>query len=355
MTAAASARVLASDYEEVRASRGPRSRLHMAIAIHRSVDGRSLGGLRFEPYDTPDDALTDVKRLARAMTAKAAVAGLRLGGAKGVVAYPPGAPPDPELRRLALRDFADLVDSFDGRYITAQDAGTSIDDISFIARFTDHIVGRPLSEGGSGDPSPYSAHGVEVAIRTTLAEPIAGRHVVIVGLGHVGSELAQRLHAAGVRLTVADVNAERIALAQRLGAKWMTPEDAMGAEADVPAPCALGGMLDLDRVARLRAPVVAGAANNQLANDFLADALLERGIVWAPDFIVNAGGLIAVADELQRFDKRRVGRSIERIDDTLNEIYDRAARAGTNTLIAAQQLAVERAEAQQSTVTGPSA
>jgi leucine dehydrogenase len=314
----------------------------MAIAIHRTVDGRSLGGLRFEPYDAPDDALTDAKRLARAMTAKAAVAGLRLGGAKGVIAYPPGAPPDPELRQLALRDFAELVASFDGRYITAQDAGTSIDDISFVGRFSDHIAGRPLAEGGSGDPSPYTAHGIEVAIRTALQAPIAGRHVVIVGLGHVGSKLAQRLHEAGARLTVADVNPARITLARALGAEWITPEEAVGAEADVLAPCALGGMLDLDTVARLAVPVVAGAANNQLASDLAADALLERGIVWAPDFVINAGGLIAVADELRRFDKCRVERSIQRIGDTLNEIYDRASRAGTNTLIAAQQLAVER-------------
>lgn len=342
MMAVASDRVLASDYEEVRACRGPRSRLHMAIAIHRTVDGRSLGGLRFEPYDAPDDALTDAKRLAQAMTAKAAVAGLRLGGAKGVIAYPPGAPPDPELRQLALRDFAELVASFDGRYITAQDAGTSIDDISFVGRFSDHIAGRPLAEGGSGDPSPYTAHGIEVAIRTTLQAPIAGRHVVIVGLGHVGSKLAQRLHEAGARLTVADVNRARITLAQRLGAEWMTPEDAVAAEADVLAPCALGGMLDLDTIARLGVPVVAGAANNQLASDPAADALFERGIVWAPDFVINAGGLIAVADELRRFDKCRVERSIQRIGDTLNEIYDRASGAGTNTLIAAQQLAVER-------------
>ncbi len=342
MAAVASDRVLASDYEEVRACRGPRSHLHMAIAIHRTVDGRSLGGLRFEPYDTPDDALTDVKRLARAMTVKAAVAGLRLGGAKGVIAYPPGAPLDSELRTLALHDFAQLVDSFDGRYITAQDAGTSIEDISCVGRFTDHIAGRPVSEGGSGDPSPYTAHGIEVAIRTTLGAPIAGRHVVIVGLGHVGSKLAQRLHRAGARLTVADVNDARLALAQRLGAEWSAPEDAIVAEADVLAPCALGGMLDLDTIARLRVPVVAGAANNQLASDLAADALLERGVVWAPDFVINAGGLIAVEDELHGFDQRRVERSIERIGDTLNEIYDRATGADNNTLIAAQRLAVER-------------
>jgi leucine dehydrogenase len=314
----------------------------MAIAIHRIVDGRSLGGLRFEPYDTPDDAIADVKRLARAMTAKAAVSGLRLGGAKGVIAYPPFSPPGPKLRELALHDFAELVGSFDGRYITAQDAGTSIEDILTVGRFTDHIAGRPVSEGGCGDPSPYTAHGIEVAIRTTLQTPIASRHVVIVGLGHVGAQLAERLHEAGAQLTVADINEAKRKLAQRLDAEWMAPQDAIGAEADVLAPCALGGMLDLGTIARLRVPVVAGAANNQLASDLVADALRARGIVWAPDFVINAGGLIAVEDELHGFDRSRVERSIERIGDTLNEIYDRASAADTNTLIAAQQLAVER-------------
>jgi leucine dehydrogenase len=298
--------------------------------------------LRFEPYDTPDDALADVKRLARAMTVKAAVTGLRLGGAKGVVAYPPGSPPDPKLRELALHDFAELVNSFGGRYITAQDAGTSIDDIACVGRFSDHIAGRPVAAGGCGDPSPYTARGIEVAIRTTLQAPIESRHVVIVGLGHVGSKLAQRLHEAGARLTVADVSTTKAALAERLGAEWMAPEDALAAEADVLAPCALGGMLDLDTIARMRVPLVAGAANNQLASDLVADALLERGILWAPDFVINAGGLIAVEDELHGFDGGRVARSIDRIGDTLNEIYDRAARACNNTLIAAQQLAVER-------------
>jgi leucine dehydrogenase len=342
MTALAAERVLAPDYEEVRACRGPRSRLHMAIAVHRTVDGRSLGGLRFKAYEAPGDALADVERLARAMTFKAAVSRLRLGGAKGVIACPLGSPPDPELRKLALHDFAELVESFDGRYITAQDAGTSIDDISYVGQFTDHVAGHPLQDGGSGDPSPYTAHGVEVAIRTTIQAPLAGRHVVIVGLGHVGSELARRLHRAGCRLSVADVDPTKLAIAAQLGAECMTPEEAILAEADVLAPCALGGVLDLDTIGRVRVPVVAGAANNQLADDLAADALLDQGIVWAPDFVINAGGLIAVEDELHGFDRARVERSIERIGDTLNEIYDRASHAATTTLVAARELAVER-------------
>ncbi len=342
MSALASERVRAGGYEEVRVCHGPRSGLTMAIAVHRTVGGRSLGGLRFEPYETADAALADVKRLARAMTFKAAVAGLSLGGAKGVIAYQPGPPPRGSHRLDALQDFAELVESFEGRYITAQDAGTSLEDIVHVGKFTDHIAGRPIAEGGAGDPSPYTAHGVEVAIRASLRGALEDRRVVIVGLGHVGSELARRLRAACARLTVSDVDTRKRELAGELGAEWLAPGEALLAEADVFAPCALGGVLDLRTVAQLRVPVVAGAANNQLATDAAADALRERGILWAPDFVANAGGLIAVADELHGFSLLRVERSIERIGETLNEIYARAAAAGTNTLTAAQELAAER-------------
>jgi leucine dehydrogenase len=276
------------------------------------------------------------------MTFKAAVAQLPLGGGKGVIAAEPDSPPDAYHRRLALRDFAELVESFGGEYITAQDAGTSEDDIAYMARFTDHLAGRPRAQGGSGDPSPYTAHGLEVVIRASLRGELKGGHVIVVGLGHVGGELARRLHAAGARLTVSDLDPRKRELAERLGARWLEPHQAVLAEADVFAPCALGGILDHETVANLRVSVVVGAANNQLASDSVADALRKRGIVWAPDFVVNAGGLIAVADELHGFDAERVARSIERIAETVKEIYARAAAAGTNTLIAAQELAAER-------------
>lgn len=342
MTALASELVLATGYEEVRVRRGPRSGLTTAIAVHRTVDGRSLGGCRFEPYESPDDAVADAKGLARSMTFKAATAGLRLGGAKGVIAYEPGPPPQGGRRLDALQDFAELVESLDGRYITAQDAGTSLEDIVYIGRFTEHIAGRPVEEGGAGDPSPYTAEGVEVAIEASVGGQLAGRHVTIVGLGHVGSKLARRLRAAGARLTLSDVDQRKRELARDLSADWLGPEEAMVVEADVLSPCALGGVLDLEAIARLRVPVVAGAANTQLATEEAAGAMRERGIVWAPDFVVNAGGLIAVADELHGFDRRRVESSIERIGDTLEEIYARAAAEDTNTLIAAQELAVIR-------------
>jgi leucine dehydrogenase len=336
--------VVLRDYEDVRVRTGRRSGLTVAVAVHRTVDGRSLGGCRMKPYETPDDAVRDVERLAYAMSFKAAVSGLELGGAKGVIALDPDEPLTEERRADALRDFAELVASFEGRYVTAQDVGISAEDIAFMGQFTDHVAGRPAADHGCGDPSPYTAQGVEVAIRASLgdARPLRGAHVVVVGLGHVGGALVERLRRAGAKLTVSDVDESKRSFAERLWANWVSPEEAMTVEADLLAPCALGGVLNADSVAELRVPVIAGAANNQLADDSAADLLIERGIVWAPDFVVNAGGLIAVADELHGFDPARVERSIAGIGDTLKQIYSRAAAADTNTLLAAKELAAER-------------
>ena len=350
--------VLQADFEEVRVRRGPRSGLPVAIAVHRTVDGQALGGCRFKPYPSVDDAVRDVELLARAMTFKAGAAGLRVGGGKGVIAAPAGPPLSGEARVAALADFAELVESFGGRYVTAQDVGTSAEDIAYMGRFTSHVAGHPVDQGGSGDPSPYTAIGVEVAIRATLRErlgrPVAGSHIVVVGLGHVGGALASSLSAAGARLTVSDVTDAGRRLASQLGAAWVEPSDALDVEADVLAPCALGGYIDSEAVARLRVPAIAGAANNQLSDDTVADLLTERGILWAPDFVVNAGGLIAVAAEHRAhsldsgplaFDRAAALRAIEAIGDTLGEVYRRAEAAGTSTLVAAQELAVKRAAA----------
>jgi leucine dehydrogenase len=343
MTAIASERVVtAPDYEEVRARRGERSGLTMVVAVHRTVNGRSLGGCRMWNYAASIDAVREAKRLAQSMTFKAAIAGLPLGGAKSVIALRPGERASGARREDILRDFAELVESFKGRYITAQDVGTTLEDMTYLSRFTRHFAGRPIAEGGSGDPSPYTAHGVEVAIRTSLPGSLAGRHVVVIGLGHVGSELARRLFEAGARLTVTDADRRKRALAMQLGARWVTPEEALSVEADVLAPCALGGIFDHETVQVLQVPVVAGAANTQLADDSVADELRDRGIVWAPDFVINSGGLIAVADECSGFDLGRVERAIEGIADTLSQIYTHAAQTGTNTLIAAKELASER-------------
>jgi leucine dehydrogenase len=329
----------AGEYEEIRVIEGPRSGLTMAVAVHRTVNGRSLGGCRMWQYATAADAVADVERLARSMTFKAAAAELGLGGGKGVIALPTGASPDPARRRDALHDFAELVESFGGRYVTAQDVGVSLEDMTYVSQFTGHVAGHPVEDGGAGDPSPYTAHGVEIAIRASLGgRPLDGKRIVVIGLGHVGGELARRLARAGARLAVTDVKPERRALADALGAEWVG-EDALFLDADVIAPCALGGVLDEETVPRLNAPIVAGAANNQLAHDGIGELLHERGVLWAPDFVANAGGLIAVSDELYGFDHARVERRIATIGATLAEVY---ARTRTSTLTAAKELAAER-------------
>lgn len=291
-------------------------------------------------------ALRDALRLSRAMTLKAAVADLALGGGKGVIMAPARGILSPGERRAALLDFADTVQSLQGRYITAEDVGTSSRDMSVIARRTAHVAGLARARGGSGDPSPLTALGVEVAIRASCERAfgdghLKGRSVCVIGLGHVGSRVAKRCAAAGAWLTLADVDGRKRALAEQLGARWTTPGAALTATVDVLAPCALGGLLDDATVARLRCRVIAGAANNQLAEDRIATSLAQCGILWAPDFVANAGGLINIGCEQGGYDAARARRRVQGIAGTLREIFDRAEADGSTPLAAA--LAVARA------------
>src|SRR4051794_5834813 len=243
-------------HEEIHVQRGARSGLPMVVAIHRTYLGRSLGGCRLWSYPGVDAAVADAERLSRAMTFKAAAAQLPVGGGKSVIALAPGETLDGERRRAAFHDFAELVDSLDGRYVTAEDVGVSEADMADVARHTRHVVGRPAAMGGAGDPSPYTAQGVELAIRTALDGELAGRSITVAGLGHVGAHLAHRLHRAGVHLTVTDIDPAKRALADPLGAAWVDPGEALAVPGDVFAPCALGGVLDRESVARLRVRVV---------------------------------------------------------------------------------------------------
>jgi leucine dehydrogenase len=298
-------------------------------------------------YDDSRAALRDVLRLSRAMTYKAAVADLPLGGGKGVIMLPAHGPITSERRHAVLLDFADTVEALCGRYVAAEDVGTSSRDMAVIAERTGHVVGLARSRGGGGDPSPLTALGVEYAIRACCERvfgsgSLRGRSICVLGLGHVGSRLAKRCHRAGARLVVSDVDPSRRQLAEQLGARWVAPERAPEAEADVLAPCALGGLLDEDTVPRLRCRVVSGAANNQLADDGIADLLAARGILWAPDFVVNAGGLINIAEELGGYDPARARRRVRGIGDVLRQIFDGAESMGVTPLTAAMELARRR-------------
>ena len=240
------------------------------IAVHSTARGPALGGCRMWTYDDSRAAVRDVLRLSRAMTFKNAVAGLPLGGGKGVIMLRPDeAVLTPERREAALQDFGDTVESLGGDYLTAEDVGTSEEAMDVIATRTQYVTGLA---SGSGDPSPWTALGCEVALRTTCeyafgTSDLSGRTVAVIGLGSVGGRLAELLHAGGAELVVADVDQSKRELAERLGATWTDPHSAMTAEVDVLAPCALGGVLNDDTVPALRCKAIAGAANNQLASD----------------------------------------------------------------------------------------
>ena len=278
------------------------------------------------------------------MTLKAAVAGVPLGGGKGVIMRPAGAALSSRVRQAALLDFADLVESLGGRYITAEDVGTSSRDMSVIAERTGHVAGLSRRGGGSGDPSPFTALGVLEAIQATCERifgtpSLAGRSVCVLGLGHVGSRVARLCARAGAKVTGSDVDPRRRELADSLGWRWIDPRQAARTRVDVLVPCALGGMLTERSVAALRCRAIAGAANNQLQTDGVARLLARRQILWAPDFVANAGGLINIAEELGGYDPVAARNRVRSIGDTLRRIYDRAARDRITPLAAAMLLA----------------
>ena len=298
-------------------------------------------------YEDSQAALRDALRLSRAMTYKAAVADLALGGGKGVIMIPPNLKLSRDRRQAALLDFADTVDAVDGRYVTAEDVGTSSRDMNLIATRTKHVAGLSRQRGGSGDPSPMTALGVYIAIQTCCervfgSSSLKGRTISLLGLGHVGERVARRCARAGAKLIVADVNEARRPAAERLGARWTSPEKALEADVDVLAPCALGGVLNDESVPQLRCRIVAGAANNQLATDAIADLLARRGILWAPDFVANAGGVINIAEEFGGYDPTAARRRVRGIADTLSQIFDDAGSIGATPLTAALELARKR-------------
>jgi len=330
--------------------RGARSGLFTMIAVHSTVRGPALGGCRMWHYDDARAAMRDVLRLSRAMTFKSAVAGLPLGGGKGIILAPdPATSARRGLRADALRDFGDAVQACGGSYVTAEDVGTSARDMEVIASATSHVTGLSRRRGGSGDPSPWTALGVETAIRVCCervfgSPSLHGRTIAISGLGHVGTRVARLCAKGGASLLLTDIDPSRRRLARDLDACWLEPGAALEAAADVYSPCALGGVLDHETAGRLGAPIVAGAANNQLADDDVAALLARHGVLWAPDFVVNAGGIINIAVELEPtgYDPRRARTRVRGIGDTLRRIVDDAAATGATPLAAAMALARER-------------
>jgi leucine dehydrogenase len=319
----------------------PASGLRSIMAIHARRDGRACGGCRIRPYASEAEALDDVLRLSQAMSYKAALAGVPAGGAKAVIIGDPRQDKTPE----RLRAMGRFVDRFAGQYISAPDVGITFDDLRVMRTQTRWIVG---ADDVAGPSAPYTARGVFAGLRAAVRwrlrrDDLHGVRVAIQGVGSVGRELAALLAGAGARLVVADVDDAAVAdVAARFGADTAPVEEILLADADVVAPCALGAVLDDDTIPRLRAQVVCGAANNQLAEPRHGQALHERGITFAPDYVVSAGGLIAGIDELNGFDPSRVDAALERIGDTLTEILRRADERGAPASEAAEDLARER-------------
>ena len=339
-------------HEALVVRRGRRSGLYTIVAVHSTARGPSLGGCRMWTYDDTRSAVRDALRLSRAMTSKSAVAGLPLGGGKGVIMLPAGSvAPEGEERRAALLDFADTVEMLDGAYLTAEDVGTSEPDMETIVEATRFVTGLSTDRGGSGDPSPWTALGVEAAIRVACervfgSTSLEGRRAAVVGVGSVGGRLAELLAEGGAELVLADIDNRRRTLADRLGAEWTDPASALTAEVDVLAPCALGGVLDEAIVPRLHARAIAGAANNQLAHDAVGELLAARGILWVPDFVANAGGVVNIAVELEPegYDTERAEVRVRAIADTVRAVLDHAEATGSTPLAAANEIARRRVD-----------
>ena len=338
------------EHEQVAICHDRDSGLRAIIAVHDTTLGPGLGGIRMWTYPSDDAAMLDVLRLSEGMTYKNSLAGLPLGGGKTVVVGDPRTDKTPA-KFVALGGF---IDRLNGSYLAAEDVGTTTDDAELVATRTQHITGLPVARGGSGDPSPMTAWGVVCGIRAALAEArgdgsLEGVHVAVQGLGHVGADVARHLLDAGARVTVADIYADRVAPLAELGAQEAPPDAVHAVECDVLSPCALGAGINGTTLPELRCRIIAGAANNQLADETMGDELQARGILYAPDFAINAGGVINIGEELQGpYDAERAQRSVERIGDTLAAVFERARETGVSTHTAALAMARERIDAARS-------
>jgi len=334
-------------YEQVVFCHDRASGLRAVIAIHSTRLGPALGGTRFFPYASEDEALDDVLRLAKGMTYKAAVAGLDLGGGKAVILGDPSRHKSEAL----LRAYGRFVGSLSGRYITAEDVGTTQSDMDTIRRETTSVTGVSRSLGGSGDPSAATAYGVlhgmkAVAKRLWGSTDLAGRHVVVSGVGKVGHALVRHLVEERARVTSADVNPAALDRVVGDFAVESVPVDAAHTvECDIYAPCAMGKALSPDTIPDLACAAVVGSANNQLADETCVGLLAEAGVVYAPDYVVNAGGIINIAEELRGYHRERAYGNIRHIFATTTAVFETAEAEGISTAAAADRLAEARIEA----------
>ena len=320
--------------------------LKAIIAIHNSTLGPALGGTRMWNYKNDEEALVDVLRLSKGMTYKAAAAGLNLGGGKAVII----GDPKKDKSEALFRAFGRFVGSLNGKYITAEDVGTTVRDMEYVYMETPFVTGIPKALGGSGDPSPYTAHGVLQGIKASVkeqlgADSLKGVRVAVQGLGNVGSNLVAYLVKEGAVVTVADIDTERVEnMVKKHQVAATSPDQILEIETDVQAPCALGAILNDQSLQKLKCKVVCGGANNQLAELRHAESLRELGILYAPDYLVNAGGLMNVFVELEGYSTERAFEKTHQVYDNLMSVFKISKRDNISTQLAADRLAEERIE-----------
>ncbi len=319
--------------------------LKAIIGIHNTVLGPALGGTRMWNYATEWDALNDVLRLSRGMSFKSAITGLNLGGGKAVIIGDAKTQKTPEL----MKRFGAFVHSLGGKYITAEDVGMETADMDLVREVTPYVTGISESKGGSGNPSPITAYGVFMGMKAAAKQAfgtdnVEGRTILVQGIGHVGEVLVEHITNEGGKVLITDINEARLQeVSQKYGATIYTSNDIYNADVDIYAPCALGATINDDSINQLRAKVIAGAANNQLADENKHGQMLrEKGIVYAPDFLINAGGIINVYAELEKYGKQEIIRKTENIYDTTLEILTKANQDDLTTHQAALQIALDR-------------
>lgn len=334
------------DYEQLVFCHDETSGLKAIICIHDTTLGPALGGTRMWTYDSEADAIEDALRLGRGMTYKNAAAGLNLGGGKTVVIGDPKKDKSEELFRALGR----FIQGLNGRYITAEDVGTSVEDMDIIHEETRFVTGVSPAFGSSGNPSPVTAYGVYRGMKAAAKEAfgddsLKDKVVAIQGVGHVAYSLCKHLHEEGAKLIVTDINKENVDRAvQEFGAEAVHPDEIYDVECDIFSPCALGAVINDETIDRLKCKVVAGSANNQLKDERHGNMLEEKGIVYAPDYVINAGGVINVADELLGYNRERAMKKVEGIYDNILKVFEIAKRDGIPSYLAADRMAEERIE-----------
>jgi leucine dehydrogenase len=332
------------EHEQVIFCRNKDVGLRAIIGIHDTTLGPALGGTRMWPYDSEDEALRDVLRLSRGMTYKAAAAGLNLGGGKAVII----GDPKRDKSEALFRAFGRFVESLRGRFITAEDVGIDVNDVEYIRMETRHVVGLSQVRGGGGDPSPVTAFGVVQGIKACVKEKFSLDHlreltVAIQGLGSVGYHLARELSQEGARIIATDIDAEKVKRSvEEFKIKAVNPEEIYEVDADIFSPCALGGIINDTTIPKLRCKIVAGGANNQLEHDRHGDELERRGVLYAPDYVINAGGLINVSVELEGYSQERAMRMTRGIYYNLRKVFEIARRDAIPTYKAADRMVAER-------------